>query len=117
MKKEKAQNERVREMLCSQMGILIERSKQKEIPLIALDGLSNQMAKIGRVLLDNGNGKFVEFILLQSTVRVAQAKVEELMNMVWNSNDDDFIHDVYDRLDELRAMLTIDDDTDEEEQV
>ena len=39
------------------------------------------------------------------------------MNMVWNSNDDDFIHDVYDRLDELRAMLTIDDDTDEEEQV
>lgn len=116
MKKEKAQNERVREMLCSQMEILLERSKQKEIPLIALDGLSNQMAKIGKVLLDNGNGKFVEFILLQSTVRVAQAKVEELMNLVWNLKDDDSFHEVYDRLDELRAMLIIDDNTDEEEQ-
>lgn len=109
-------NDKVREMLCGQMEILLERSKQKEIPLIALDGLSNQMAKIGKVLLDNGNEKFVEFILLQSTVRVAQSKVEELMNMVWNSNDDDFIHEVYDRLDELRAILTIDDDTDEEGQ-
>ena len=109
-------NDKVREMLCSQMEILLERSKQKEIPLTALDGLSNQMAKIGKVLLDNGNGKFVEFILLQSTVRVAQAKVEELMNLVWNLKDDDSFHEVYDRLDELRAMLTIDDNTDEEEQ-
>lgn len=37
-------NDKVREMLCSQMEVLLERSKQKEIPLIALDGLSNQMA-------------------------------------------------------------------------
>ncbi len=110
-------NDKVREMLCSQMEVLLERSRRKEIPLIALDGLSNQMAKIGKVLLDDGGEKFVELVWLRGMVGIAQAKVVELMNMVWNSNDDDFIHDVYDRLDELRAMLTIDDDTDEEEQV
>ena len=110
-------NDKVREMLCGQMEVLLERSRRKEIPLIALDGLSNQMAKIGKVLLDDGGGELVELVLLRGMVGAAQEKVIELMNMVWNSNDDDFIHDVYDRLDELRAMLTIDDDTDEEEQV
>lgn len=109
-------NDKVREMLCSQMEILLERSKREEIPLIALDGLSSQMAKIGKVLLDNSDEKFVELILLRGMVGAAQEKVVELMNLVWNSKGDDFFHEVYDRLDELRAMLTIDDDTDEEAQ-
>lgn len=109
-------NDKVREMLCSQMEILLERSKQKEIPLIALDGLSNQMAKIGKVLLDDGGEKFVELVLLRGMVGVAQEKVVELINLVWNTKDDELFHEVYDRLDELRAMLTIDDDMDEEEQ-
>lgn len=106
-------NAAVRDMLGEQMKVLLERSRQ-DIPLIALDGLSNRMAAIGKVLLDSDTDEFVELLALRGMIGAAQDKVAELMVLLGEKlNDefrqaesDEFLHNVYDQLDELHALLS-----------
>lgn len=105
-------NADVREMLGKQMKVLLERSRQ-DIPLIALDGLSNRMATIGKVLLDDCDDELLELIALRGMVGAAQDKVAELMVLLGEklngefrqAASDEFLHKVYDQLDELHALL------------
>ncbi len=48
-----ATNNEVREILYCQMKALHERSTERGIPLIALDGLSGRIAMLGKILLDD----------------------------------------------------------------
>lgn len=105
-------NAEVRDMLGEQMKVLRERSQQ-EIPLIALDGLSNRLATIGKVLLDDGDDEFVELIALRGMVGAAQDKTTELMELIeqehaeeFTQNYNKFLREVYDRLDELHVLLS-----------
>lgn len=99
-------NTEVRNLLGEQMQVILKRSRQ-DIPLIALDGLSSQMAKIGKVLLDDDD-EFVELIALRGTFGAVKDKVGELIELVEGKTDyaDKSWQDVYDRLNKLNALLS-----------